>query len=65
MVRKIQFGEQKNWWKHREHIGCSFKYIFKVGVEESIVNPPLVSLQNKNTNNAENEVRFKQWIRDL
>jgi hypothetical protein len=38
MVRKIQFGEQKNWWKHRENIGCSFKCILKVGVEESIVN---------------------------
>jgi hypothetical protein len=59
MVRKIQFGEQKNWWKHRENIGCSFKCILKVGVEESIVNTPLVSLQNKNTNNAKSEVRFK------
>jgi hypothetical protein len=25
-------------------IGCSFKFILKVGVEESIVNAPLVSL---------------------
>jgi hypothetical protein len=41
-------------------IGCSFKFIVKVGVEESIVNAPLVSLQSKNTNNAKSEVRFKQ-----
>jgi hypothetical protein len=40
------------------NIGCSFKFILKVGVEESIVNAPLVSLQSKNTNNAESEVRF-------
>jgi hypothetical protein len=39
------------------------KFIFKVGVEESIVNAPLISLQNKNTNNAKSEVRFKQLIR--
>jgi hypothetical protein len=45
-------------------IGCSFKFLLKVGVEESIVNAPLVSLQSKNTNNAESEVRFKQLIRD-
>jgi hypothetical protein len=37
----------------------------KVGVEESIVNAPLVRLQSKNTNNAKNEVRFKELIRDL
>jgi hypothetical protein len=45
-------------------IGCSFKFILKVGVEESIVNAPLVSLQNKNKNNAKSEVKFKQLIRD-
>jgi hypothetical protein len=45
-------------------IGCSFKFILKVGVEESIVNAPLVSLQSKNTNNAKRDVRFKQLIRD-
>jgi hypothetical protein len=44
---------------------CSFKFILKVGVEESIVNAPLVSLPSKNTNNAKSEVRFKQLIRDL
>jgi hypothetical protein len=38
---------------------------FKVGVEELIVNAPLVRLQSKNTNNAKSEVRFKQLIRDL
>jgi hypothetical protein len=43
-------------------IGCSFKCILKVGLEESIVNASLVPLQNKNTNS---EVRFKQLIRDL
>jgi hypothetical protein len=37
----------------------------KVGVEESIVNAPLVNLQCKNTNNAKSEVKFKQLIRDL
>jgi hypothetical protein len=41
-------------------VGCSFKFILKVGVEESIV-----SLQSKNTNNAKSEVRFKHLIRDL
>jgi hypothetical protein len=46
-------------------IGCSFKFLLKVGVEEAIVNAPLVSLQSKNTNNAKSEVRFKQLIRDL
>jgi hypothetical protein len=34
------------------------KFILKVGVEESIVNTPLVSLQSKNANNAKSEVRF-------
>jgi hypothetical protein len=32
---------------------CSFKFIFKVGIEESIVNAPLINLQSKNTNIAE------------
>jgi hypothetical protein len=44
---------------------CSFKNILKVGVEDSIVNAPLVILQSKNTSNAKSEVRFKQLIRDL
>jgi hypothetical protein len=46
-------------------IGCSFKFLLKVDVEESIINAPLVSLHSKNTNNAKNEVRFKHLIRDL
>jgi hypothetical protein len=33
-------------------IGCSFKFLLEVGVEESFVN------------NAKSEVRFKQLIRD-
>jgi hypothetical protein len=37
-------------------IGCSFKFILKVGVEESIVNAPFVSLQN-----AKSEVRLNSW----
>jgi hypothetical protein len=42
------------------NIGCSLKFPVEVGVEESIVKAPLVSLQNKNRNNAKSEVRFKQ-----
>jgi hypothetical protein len=38
-------------------VHLNFKFILKVGVEESIVNAPLVSLQSKNTNNAKSEVR--------
>jgi hypothetical protein len=45
-------------------IGCSFKFLLKVGVEESIVNAPLISLYSKSTDNTESEVRFKQLIRD-
>jgi hypothetical protein len=42
-------------------LGIDFlKCIVKVGLEESIVNAPLVSLLSKNTNNAKSEVRFKQ-----
>jgi hypothetical protein len=41
-------------------MGCSLKCIFKAGVEESIVNAPVVRLQSKNTNNAKSEVKFKQ-----
>jgi hypothetical protein len=37
-------------------IGCSFKFILKIGVEESNVNAPLVKLQSKTTNNAKSEV---------
>jgi hypothetical protein len=50
--------EQKNTL-HNLYIGCSFKFLLKVGVEETIMN---VSLR-KNTNNVESEVRFKQLIR--
>jgi hypothetical protein len=46
------------------YIGCSLKFLLKFGVEESIVNTPLISLQSKNTNNAKSEVRFKQLICD-
>jgi hypothetical protein len=42
---------------HWSYIRCSFKFPVKVGVEESIVNAPLVSLQIKNTNIAKSEVR--------
>jgi hypothetical protein len=44
--------------KVKKDIGCSFKFILTVGVEELIVNAPLVSLYTKNTNNAESEVRL-------
>jgi hypothetical protein len=37
---------------HLSCIGCSFKFILKVGLEELIVNAPLFSVQSKNTNNA-------------
>jgi hypothetical protein len=40
------------------NIGCLFKFILKIGVEESIVNALRVSLQSKNTNNAKSEVIF-------
>jgi hypothetical protein len=48
-----------------KNIGSTFKFILKVGVEESIVNAPLVSLHSKNTNNAKSEVKYKQLIRGL
>jgi hypothetical protein len=54
-----------NSWLIGTIIGCSFKFILKVGIEESIVNAPLVSGQSKNTNNAKSEVRLKQLIGDL
>jgi hypothetical protein len=52
-------------WTLKINTGCSFKFFLKVGVEESIVNALLVSLQSKHTNNAKSEVTFKQPIRDL
>jgi hypothetical protein len=49
--------------------GSSFKFLLKVGVEESIVHVPRIAHQSasKNTNNARSEVRasVKQLIRDL
>jgi hypothetical protein len=64
------FEKQNSFLKRKmcsliSYIGCSFKFIPKVGVEESIVNAPLVRLQSKNTNNTKSEVSFKQLIRDL
>jgi hypothetical protein len=44
-IAKNCFQNSKN---HHKSIGCSFKFILKVGVEESIVNAPLASLQNEN-----------------
>jgi hypothetical protein len=56
--------------KQREHLSKNvsdvfFLFYLKVGVEESIVNAPFVSLQSKNTNNSKNGVSFKHLIRDL
>jgi hypothetical protein len=34
--------------KYTTNIGCSFKFILKAGIEELIVNAPLVRLQSKN-----------------
>jgi hypothetical protein len=45
-------------WFRQINIGCFLKFHLKVGVEESIVSAPLVSLQSKNTNNAKSEVKF-------
>jgi hypothetical protein len=56
------------WFQSEEggdSIGCSFKFILKVGVEELIVNEPIVCVQSKNTNNPKSEVRFKQLIRGV
>jgi hypothetical protein len=47
-----------------KYIGYWYKYLVNVGVEEPIVNAPLVSLKSKNTNNAKSGVIFKQLIRD-
>jgi hypothetical protein len=41
------------------YIDCSFKFIMKVGVEESIVNAPLVSLQSKNQENSNSSLLGK------
>jgi hypothetical protein len=43
-------------------IGCSFKFILKVDVEESIVNLSVCRVKTKHT---KSEVRCKQIIRDL
>jgi hypothetical protein len=59
------FGEIKYKKKLRhelilkQSIGCTSKFPVQVGVEESIVNAPVVCMQSKNTNNAKSEVRFK------
>jgi hypothetical protein len=37
------------WVAAEDNIGCSFICFLKAGVEESIVNTPLVSLQSKST----------------
>jgi hypothetical protein len=47
------------------NIGCSFKFVPKVCVEESIVNAALVRLQSKNASKGKSGVRFIQLIRDL
>jgi hypothetical protein len=58
-------GSAREREREREvYIGYFFKFHLKVGVEESIVNAPLVSLQSKNTNNVKSEVSFKQLIRN-
>jgi hypothetical protein len=57
---------QKTTWQNNiNYIVRSFKFILKVGVEESIGNAPLARLQSKNKNNAKSEVTFKQLTRDL
>jgi hypothetical protein len=48
----------KNVTQRLTYMGCSFKLILKVGIEESIVNAPLVRQQSKNTNEEKSEVRF-------
>jgi hypothetical protein len=67
MARATVYREKMYYSLHStgKSIGCSFKFILKVGVEESTVNAPLVCLQSKKTNNAKSEVRFKQLIPDL
>jgi hypothetical protein len=45
--------------RYIKNLSCFFKFHLKVGVEESIVNAPLVSLQSENTNNGKSEVSFK------
>jgi hypothetical protein len=64
LKRDINLPERREENFDTKSIGCSFKFILKVGVEESIVNAPLVS-QQKNTNNGKIEVRFKQLIRGV
>jgi hypothetical protein len=45
---------------HSTHVGCSFKFILKVGVEELIVNAPLASRRAKTQTTQ--KVRFKQQL---
>jgi hypothetical protein len=58
----VKNGRRSDKTNFLVYTGCSFKFILKNGVEESIVNAALVSLQR---NNTKSEVRFKQLIRDL
>jgi hypothetical protein len=55
VLKKFSLSRQSGIYI-RVCIGCSFKFVLKVGVEEFIVNVPLVSLQSKNTKNAKSEV---------
>jgi hypothetical protein len=56
----LGIAQYKN--KTQVNTECSFKFLLKLGIEDSIVNAPLIRLQSKNTNNPKSEVRFKQLI---
>jgi hypothetical protein len=58
LVKKSYSKSRIGWCEIPPYIGCFLKCHLKVGVEESIVNAPFVSLQSKNTNNAKSEVRL-------
>jgi hypothetical protein len=49
MNKNSDFEKQQKKMILRKSIRCSFKFLLKVGIEESIVNAPLVSLQSKKT----------------
>jgi hypothetical protein len=49
LKRDINLPERREENFDTKSIGCSFKFILKVGVEESIVNAPLVSQQKTQT----------------
>jgi hypothetical protein len=42
--------------------GCSFKFLLKVGVEESIVNAPLASLQTTQTADPWSVIRSHRGV---